>query len=307
MKNIKKKFFSFCLTMILVGAMTIGLSNPAKSGANAELSLSPATKTVGVGETFSVNVLVDTNGQNVLGVAAYLTYNSAKLKVVSINATNSVFPMMWEETIDPNGKIKISRTKPSPGVNTASGNVATINFKALAEASPTNVVFVMTGQGASGDSDVIIVSGGKDIDILGSVKNGAYTITSAKIIPPTCVINASPASGAAPLTVSFSTTGSTDPDGTIVSNSWYFGDGSPMGGGPNVEHTYTAAGTYSATLTLTDNDGATSSCSTTITVTAPTTGPATTALIIIGILSATIYFAYKKGWVSSGKSGEKIE
>ncbi len=305
MENIKKKIFSFCLIVVLSAVMTIGLSNPVKSGANAELFLSPATKTVNVGETFSVDVLVNTNGQNVVAVAAYLTYDVTKLQLIQIDSSNSVFTMQAEKTFDPQtGEIKIGLGKPNPGVNTANGNVATIDFKALAEASPTNVVFLMTSPGASDDSGVYKANGAEDI--LGSVKNGAYTITSAGVTPPTCVINADPVSGPAPLKVSFSTTGSVDEDGTIVSNSWDFGDGSPMSGGPNVEHTYAAAGTYTATLTLTDNDEATSTCSATINVSAPTTGPATTALVIIGILSATIYFAYKKGWIPS-RAEEKIE
>ena len=36
---------------------------------------------------------------------------------------------------------------------------------------------------------------------------------------------------------------------------WDFGDGEPLGNGQNVEHTYTEAGTYQVTLTVTDEDG----------------------------------------------------
>ena len=54
----------------------------------------------------------------------------------------------------------------------------------------------------------------------------------------------------------FSSTGSTDSDGTIVSYAWTFGDGtSGTGAGPS--HTYSAAGTYTVELVVTDNQGAT--------------------------------------------------
>jgi hypothetical protein len=303
MKSIKKKIFALTLSLIMLGTIAIV---PTQAGANAELSLSPSSKTIGVGETFSIDVLVNTNSQNVVAVGAYLTYDATKLQVASIDTSKSILTMEAEKVFDSNtGKIKISRTKPTPGINTANGNLATINFKALAPVSLTKIDFIMDGLGVSGTDSDILLDDGKGTDILASVKNGSYTITSSGIVPPTCVINANPTSGAAPLAVSFSTTGSVDPDGTITSNSWNFGDGSPATGGPNVKHTYTAAGTYTAVLSLTDDDGATSSCPKIIAVTAPTTGPATTALIIIGILAATIYFAYKKGWVPTGKAAKE--
>ena len=68
---------------------------------------------------------------------------------------------------------------------------------------------------------------------------------------------ATPESGAAPLEVQFSSAGSTDPDGTIASYSWDFGDGSPLETTADATHTYAAAGTYTATLTVTDNSNLT--------------------------------------------------
>jgi PKD repeat protein len=74
--------------------------------------------------------------------------------------------------------------------------------------------------------------------------------------PPIVVASGAPTSGAAPLAVTFSSAGSKDPDGTIASYSWNFGDGSPTGNGSSVTHVYPAAGSYTAVLTVTDNQGA---------------------------------------------------
>jgi|GEM_PF-621022 PKD repeat protein len=60
--------------------------------------------------------------------------------------------------------------------------------------------------------------------------------------------------------------GSTDPDGTIVSFEWDFGDGTTRTKGAQAIHVYSAAGTYRVTLTATDDLGAKQSTSQIITV-----------------------------------------
>jgi PKD repeat protein len=87
--------------------------------------------------------------------------------------------------------------------------------------------------------------------------------------PPTAAISANPVNGTAPLAVSFSGAGSNDPDGSIAGYAWTFGDGG-TGSGVSTSHTYAAAGTFTAKLTVTDNRGATGSATMTITATADT-------------------------------------
>jgi PKD repeat protein len=71
------------------------------------------------------------------------------------------------------------------------------------------------------------------------------------------------------LKASFVGTGSSDSDGTIAAYSWNFGDNSAAGSGATPSHTYAAAGTYTVTLTVTDDAGATDTISHDVTVTAP--------------------------------------
>jgi PKD repeat protein len=59
----------------------------------------------------------------------------------------------------------------------------------------------------------------------------------------------------------FDGSGSFDPDGEIVKYEWDFGDGNTDESKESVEYCYEASGTYTATLTVTDNLGATGSTS----------------------------------------------
>lgn len=70
------------------------------------------------------------------------------------------------------------------------------------------------------------------------------------------------------LTVSADGQGSTDADGDVASHSWDFGDGT-VASGATAQHTYTEAGTYTVTLTVTDDKGDTATSTESITVVAP--------------------------------------
>src|SRR5712691_4670863 len=75
------------------------------------------------------------------------------------------------------------------------------------------------------------------------------------------------------LTCSFSDQ-SSDPDGSVTSWQWTFGDGTTGSTAQNPSHTYSAAGSYTVTLTVKDNQNASSSpVSHTVQVTAPNQPP----------------------------------
>jgi PKD repeat protein len=109
--------------------------------------------------------------------------------------------------------------------------------------------------------------------VLTVTDNSGFTATSGVTINvstaanllPVAVVGANVTSGNAPLTVNFSSQGSYDPDGAIASYAWNFGNGAASNQA-NPSYTYTSAGNYMATLTVTDNGGAASSGSVSITV-----------------------------------------
>ncbi|RLI85018.1 MAG: hypothetical protein DRO98_07725, partial [Archaeoglobales archaeon] len=98
--------------------------------------------------------------------------------------------------------------------------------------------------------------------------NSTSIIVEVRNNPPIASFSFNPASPQRGQTVTFNASQSYDPDGSIVSYSWNFGDGSTASG-VTVTHSYSSAGTYTVTLTITDNDGDSSSATAQIAVTSP--------------------------------------
>ena len=107
--------------------------------------------------------------------------------------------------------------------------------------------------------------------------------------------NATYSATCADLACSFDGTASSDSDGTITSFAWDFGDGS-TGTGGTATHTYSAAGTYSTRLVVTDDGGATALATRTVTVTAPPP-PADT------LAADTFERSVSNGWGSATAGG----
>jgi PKD repeat protein len=101
----------------------------------------------------------------------------------------------------------------------------------------------------------------------GSVKRIFQTPSNLR---PIAAAEASPRSGAAPLRVEFDGSGSRDPEGAPLTYRWDFGDGgSSTQRDPT--HTYTAAGSYTARLTVSDGE---LSATDTVTITPGNSPPA---------------------------------
>jgi len=174
---------SLILLLVLLSIPYQGQASLVGDTSDATLSLSPNVGTYKTGNNYAVDILLNTHGQNVVAVAAYLSYNTSLFQVVSIDTSSSVFPSatqsIAESVIDAttiNGKVKLTIGSPTPGVNTVSGKVATLNIKGLTDTAPSldNFTFDFITAGSTLDSNVI-----KDnqigTEILTGVDNGKYT------------------------------------------------------------------------------------------------------------------------------------
>jgi len=128
-------------------------------------------------------------------------------------------------------------------------------------------------------------------------------------MPPVAVING-PYSGEEDSSISFSSAGSNDPEGSSIEYRWEFGDGQTSTSA-NPSHTYEEAGTYTVTLRVTDNQGATNIATTSCTVEAapPPKGgfpwlPIVVALLAVAAAAAFFYLQKMKPRVKVRKPVE---
>ncbi len=165
-------------------------------------------------------------------------------------------------------RVKDAFANPIPGATvtlSATGSGNTLSGPGLTD---VNGMFVGTLSSTDAGEKIVSVSatvGATTITLAGTV---TVTVTAAPNQPPVAAFTFN----CTQLACSFTST-SNDPDGTVASYAWAFGDGSTSTL-QNPSRTYATGGSYTVTLTVTDNQGAPSSpTSQTVTVTAPNQPP----------------------------------
>ena len=153
----------------------------------------------------------------------------------------------------------------------ANGNVANVfNFQPR-DGSPDGPYGSITDLKEGPDGALYYLDiGYDDVEkVLGTPKLRRIRYVQSNL-PPNANSSADRTSGQVPLTVNFSSAGSSDPEGQPLSYSWTFGDGDTSTAA-NPSHTYTTAGRYSVRLTVSDGNTSTVSAPITITVGSPPT------------------------------------
>ena len=111
------------------------------------------------------------------------------------------------------------------------------------------------------DSDA---GGGGGAAAVTSATGSSVTGTEPVNQPPKALFTTAPASGPAPLSVTFDASGSKDSDGTIVSYGWDLDGATDTG--KSITHSFTEVGCHPIELTVTDDDGATGTATGTVVV-----------------------------------------
>ena len=163
-----KDIFLFLLSFGFLGAVTAGAVEAAS------LSLSPSFGTHETGDTFTVDLKVDTGGEGAMTVDSVIKFDSTRLEVSSVSA-GSFMTDMQKSLDNGTGSLTIYNFSSQPLTSAVGGGVlASIVFKAKA-AGTASVTFVCEA-GAATDSSVWNVAA-EDILTCGSIGSGSYTIS----------------------------------------------------------------------------------------------------------------------------------
>jgi len=324
MNFFRNKYFLLGILLLLAIAIPLTIyfvqrqqDLQSRAAPTSNLTFTPATQSVNVGDEFDLEVSVDP-GQNFVSFVQFdATFDPQFIEVTAIEPNINAFPLTLEGPTIGAGSAQIAvgiGADVTQAIQTPT-TVATVRLKALAEtgSTPTQVNFVTTdtqvlslsvddqpGENVLSNAtpaQITILAGG---DVTPSPSPSVSpsispTVTKAPTSPtptqvPTEAPNAAPQctaltvspsnSGVAPFAVNFTAEGSDD---ELVTKATYnFGDGDVQDvfDGLNAasvtsqtSHTYQNQGSYTASVTFTDNQGSISqSCTQIIEVSLGTGG-----------------------------------
>ncbi len=218
---------------------------------NVATGPTPATHTYAVAGTYTVALTVTDD----VGATDTVT-NEVTVSAANVSPTAE---FSWESTgldvdfdgsasLDPDGTIV------SYAWDFGDGNVAT-------GPTPATHTYAVAG------TYTVALTVTDDVGATDTVTN-EVTVSAANVVP-----TAEFSWESTDLDVDFDGSASSDPDGTIVSYAWDFGDGNVATGPTPATHTYAVAGTYTVALTVTDDVGATDTVTNEVTVSAANVSP----------------------------------
>ena len=240
------KMSRFAISLLVVSFLSAGGITGALVMVNASpdttIAISPASQSVGVGDTFTVDVNVDPD-QPIRGVQCYLTFDSSMLQAQQVtegDIFSGYTTFFIGGTINNTaGEIRgIASTILGAGNTTAQGTFATVTFEAVAAGTAT-IDFNMS------DGNTVVVTGDSQT-IEPTPTDATVTIISGNVAPDKPV-NPSPGDGATGVSTSPSLeVDVSDPNGDMLDVTFYDdSDDSVIGMDSNVPSGGTASVTWS--------------------------------------------------------------
>jgi len=162
------------LFLILIIFIFSFIAVPFSQASSASLSLSPLTGVYTIGDTFSVIVKVNSEGQAINAVEATLNFDPKNISVVNISKNGSIFSLWTTEPTFSNSAGTITfGGGTSKTFNGSAGKIIKINFKTKSVGIAK--VNFLTG--------LVLAADFKGTNILTAMNSGIYTVQSKITIP----------------------------------------------------------------------------------------------------------------------------
>ena len=242
------------------------IRNTASVGTN--LLVSPSFDGYPISSSFTISVDT-TNVPKLYSYDFYLDYNSTSLGLLGVGCeSGTMFGGRPHFVVacgpgNSTGTVHVAETLLGNTSATGSGHLLFLNFTVNNLASGASALHI--------SHDVLIDSNFANISH--TTTDGVFYV----YLPPIASFNISAAGGENQLfrgrTLVFNASASRDPDSTYDPHGpiplvcrWDFGDGSSPSTGCVITHSYISTGTYPVTLSVTDNEGSTTTASSSIVV-----------------------------------------
>ncbi len=141
----------------------------------ASLLLSPSTGAYKVGDSFSVQVFVASNGTAINAVSGLVTYPVDKLSLTNISSSGSIINFWTVNPIKEVNGAHFEGVVLNPGYTGSSGKIVTLNFKVLKEGVAT-LLF---------SSAAILANDGLGTNVLETIGSATYSLGAAAPISTT--------------------------------------------------------------------------------------------------------------------------
>lgn len=193
--------FSWTKKIVFSAVIALAVLLPSQLLA-ATLSVRPSAATYAVGNSFTVDIVVDSADQALNAVSGQLSFPIGLLEVASISKAGSVLSYWVKEPVAGVGVIDFEGIVPNPGFRGNGGKIVTINFRAK-QLGQAPVTFT-TGS--------VLANDGAGTNILTDLRSGTFDLRSIAPAPGLPPVNVNIKLPSAP-----QITSATHPD----SEQWY--------------------------------------------------------------------------------------
>lgn len=141
------------------------------------LFISPASGSYGLGETFTVRVLVSSPRQAINALSGTVSFPTDKLQVTSVSKIGSILSLWVQEPSFSNsrGTVTFEGVVPNPGFSESNGRVLSITFKVVG----TGIADVKLSSGS------LLANDGYGTNVLKTLGSGSYSLQQKEVTPVT--------------------------------------------------------------------------------------------------------------------------